>query len=59
MFGEIKDIDKSELLTLKFKVDPEYKDPLLSINAFEEMEVEEFPYYYRIHLGVPIHKEDE
>ena len=42
----------------KFKVDPKFRDPLLSENIFEEMEVEENKYYYQIHLGVPQNMEE-
>jgi len=38
----------------KFVIDPEFIDPLLAKieEDFDEIEVEEIPYYYEIHLGI-------
>jgi len=43
----------------KFVVDPDFDDPLLKVDMskFEEIEVEEIPTYYNVHLGIPIEKE--
>jgi hypothetical protein len=56
-----KQIKKCEVVTLTYKIDPNWKDPLLPINMdmFEEIEIEEIPSYYKIHLGVDIHKHEE
>ena len=48
------DIKNGEIVERKFIIDPDFKDPLDPDNSFEEMEVEEFKYYYNIHLGIPI-----
>jgi hypothetical protein len=52
-------IVKEEIVELKFKVDPKFRDPLLSENIFQEIEVEENKYYYQVHLGYPINRNDD
>ena len=52
-------IVKEEIVELKFKVDPKFRDPLLSENIFEDIAVEEFSAYYNIHLGIPQHNMEE
>lgn len=45
----------------KFVVDPSFEDPLLKvdISKFEEIEVEEIPAYYNVHLGIPIEEKEK
>ena len=47
---------KTEVVTFKFKVPKNFKDPLKITNedSFDEMAVEEFNHYYNIYLGVPV-----
>jgi len=55
-----KNKDKNgKVLEKKFKIDKSFKDPLDPTSIFEELEIEEFSYYYNIHLGIPIHDEHE
>lgn len=55
-----KNKDKNgKIVAKKFKIDKSFKDPLDPTNMFEELEIEEFPYYYKIHLGIPMHEEYE
>ena len=55
-----KKIKNGEIVVKHYVIDPDFKDPLDPNNSFEEMEVEEFKYYYAIHLGVPQkHKSNE
>lgn len=44
----------------KFVVDPDFDDPLLKAKTdmFEEIEVEEIPAYYHVHLGIPTEKKE-
>ena len=53
-----KQIKKCEVVKLTYKIDPDFIDPLLPVNMdmFEEIEIEEIPSYYKIHLGVDIHE---
>jgi len=53
-------IVKAEIVTFKFKVPKNFKDPLkvTSEDSFDEMETEEFKHYYGIHLGVPVNTEE-
>lgn len=52
--------DNGVLEKRKFVVDPDFDDPLLKVDMskFEEIEVEEIPSYYNVHLGIPIEKEE-
>jgi len=45
----------------KFVVDPSFDDPLLKVDMskFEEIEVEEIPAYYNVHLGIPIEEKEK
>ena len=52
--------NKAKVVEKIFKIDPDFKDPLLpaSYELFDEIEVEEADYYYKVHLGSPVdHKE--
>ena len=53
-----KQIKKCEVVTLTYKIDPAWRDPLVKpeIDVFDRVEVEEIPSYYRIHLGANIHE---
>jgi hypothetical protein len=57
--NKIRRDTKGKIVTLKFKVPNDFKDPLLAVNTFEEMEVEEFSHYYNIHLGVPMNSNND
>ena len=55
------EIENGKIVEKKFVIDPEFKDPLMleSPEIFEEIEIEEADYYYKVFLGVPItHKCD-
>ncbi len=56
-----KKIKKCEVVTLTYKIDPAWRDPLVKASSemFEEVEIEEIPSYYKIHLGVNIHEYEE
>ena len=49
-----------EVKKRKFVLDREFDDPLLEVNKdmFEEIEVEEIPSYYKVHLGITLNKEE-
>ena len=51
--------ENGKIVEKKFIIDKDWKDPLDPKSSFEEMEVEEFPYYYKIHLGIPINEDIE
>ena len=53
-----KHIKKPVIIDNKFVIDPEWKDPLINESDYDEMEVEEFSYYYNIHLGVPANNKE-
>ena len=58
--NEKKEIKNGKIVLKHYVIDPDFKDPLDPNNSFEEMEVEEFKYYYKIHLGIPqTHNKDE
>jgi len=50
--------DNGKIVEKHFELKPEFKDPL-EVNDFDEIEVEEFPYYYNVFLGVPINNEEK
>jgi hypothetical protein len=47
-----------KIVEKKFVLGKSFKDPLDPLNVFEELEVEEFKYYYNVFLGVPVNKEE-
>ncbi len=53
--------DNGVLEKRKFVVDPDFDDPLLKVDMskFEEIEVEEIPAYYNVHLGIPIEEKEK
>lgn len=48
-----------KVIEKKFKLGKDFIDPLDPEGSFEEIEVEEYSYYYGIHLGVPQKKEED
>lgn len=47
--------DRKDVVEMRFTMDPNFKDPLLSVaDQFEEVEIEEINYYYKVHLGMPL-----
>ena len=46
---------KCKIEKRKFVVDKDFKDPLTKTDdsMFQEIEVEEIPAYYNVHLGIP------
>lgn len=58
--NEEQENSNGKIVIKHYVIDPDFKDPLDVNNLFEEIEVEEFKYYYDIHLGIPQNdKEDE
>jgi len=52
--------EKSKIVTKKFEIDKDFVDPLLYDNteSFDEIEVEEAPFYMNVHLGCKLLHDD-
>jgi hypothetical protein len=51
----------AEVVTFKFKVPKNFKDPLKTVtseDSFDEIGVEEWSHYYNIHIGLPINTKE-